>query len=218
MRIEKLYKDRFGDKERLQKNKIWAVLCDSFFQKYIAEDSTVLDVGAGYCEFINNIQCKEKYAVDVNEDTLEFANPDVKVFKCPSTNLFFLPDNSLDVVFISNFLEHLKTKEELINSLFEINRVLKTGGSIIILQPNIRYLYKYYWDFFDHYIPLSDKSMTEALQITGFKIEYALPKFLPYTTKSRIPQNPLLVKIYLKIPLLWKAMGRQMFILGRKDV
>ena len=27
---------------------------------------TVLDIGAGYCEFINNIQCAQKYAIDLN--------------------------------------------------------------------------------------------------------------------------------------------------------
>lgn len=218
MRVEQLYRNRFGDTERLQKNKIWSVLCSVFFQRYIAADSIVLDIGAGYCEFINNIKCKEKYAVDLNEEVAEFADPDVKVFKSPSTNLYFLSDNTVDTVFVSNFFEHLKTREEIIKTLSEIYRVLKKGGSIIILQPNIRYLSKYYWDFFDHHIPLSDKSMVEALQMAGFKIECVLPRFLPYTTKSKIPQRPFLVRIYLNIPLLWKVMGKQMFILGRKNV
>jgi len=88
----------------------------------------------------------------------------------------------------------------------------------MILQPNIRYLYREYWDFFDHHIPLSDKSLIEALRVVAFRIEQVLPKFLPYTTKSRIPQNPFLVKIYLKLPFIWKIMGKQMFILGRKHV
>lgn len=86
----------------------------------------------------------------------------------------------------------------------------------MILQPNIRYAYKEYWDFFDHHIPLSDKSLIEVLQIVGFRIEQVLPKFLPYTTKIKIPEKPFLVKVYLKIPSIWKIMGKQMFILGRK--
>ena len=200
---------------RQQKNNIWRVLCRSFFQKYIPKDSIVLDIGAGYCEFINNIKCAGKYAVDLNEDTPNFANNDVKVFNCPSIPF---SDNSMDMVFMSNFLEHLKTKEEVIKTLSDIFRVLKAGGGVMILQPNIRYLYKEYWDFFDHHIPLSDKSLIEVLQMVGFRIEQALPRFLPYTTKSKIPQKPFLVEIYLKMPFVWKIMGKQMFILGRKHV
>jgi len=97
-------------------------------------------------------------------------------------------------------------------------RILNLGGVLIILQPNIRYCYKEYWDFFDHYLPFSDRSLVKALHMVGFKIEQVLPKFLPYTTKSKIPQNPFLVKIYLKLPFIWKLMGKQMFILGRKNV
>jgi len=218
MEIEKLYRGRFDEKERQRKNDIWKVLCSSFFQKYIPTDSIVLDIGAGYCEFINNIQCVKKYAVDLTEDTANFANGDVKVFKCPSSNLSFLSDESMDIVFMSNFLEHLKTKEEVIKTLSESFRVLKPGGYVMILQPNIRYLYKEYWDFFDHHIPLSDKSLIEALRMVGFRIEQILPKFLPYTTKSRMPQHSLLVKTYLKMPFIWKIMGRQMFVFGRKYV
>ena len=88
----------------------------------------------------------------------------------------------------------------------------------MILQPNMRYLYREYWDFFDHNIPLSERSLAEVLEMVGFRIEQVLPKFLPYTTKSKIPQNPFLVKIYLKIPLAWKIIGKQMFILAKKHV
>ncbi|MBA7629407.1 hypothetical protein ES703_36906 [subsurface metagenome] len=104
------------------------MLCDLFFQKYIKKDSTVLDIGAGYCEFINNIKCNKKYALDLNEDIFCFGNRDVKVFIGKSTNLSFLADKSVDLVFVSNFLEHLKTKEEIKKSLTEIRRVLKIEG------------------------------------------------------------------------------------------
>jgi len=126
--IKKLYKNRFSETEIQKKNIIWKVLCEFFFQKYINKDSIVLDIGAGYCEFINNINCKEKYAIDLSEDTPSFANPDIKVFNNSSTNLFFLSDNSIDMVFMSNFLEHLKNKEEVVRTLSEVMRVLKVGG------------------------------------------------------------------------------------------
>ncbi|MGQ9631410.1 MAG: methyltransferase domain-containing protein [bacterium] len=145
--IRELYRARFDPKELEAKNKIWKILCDDFFQRYIDKEDIVLDIGAGYCEFINNIKCRAKYAVDLNEDTQRFANADVTAYNISSTNLSVFEDNYIDVVFISNFLEHLKDKDEVILTLAEVNRVLKDDGKVLILQPNIKYLYKDYWDF-----------------------------------------------------------------------
>ncbi len=217
MEIERLYRNRFDQKEIQQKEKIWKVLCHVFFQKVIPEESVVLDVGAGYCEFINHIKCKKKYATDLNQSILKFADTDVEILSC-SSNSLALSSGLIDVVFMSNLLEHLRTKDDIIAILLEVSRVLKPGGLLIILQPNIRYVYKDYWDFFDHHIPLSDKSVAEALRMTGYHIDRAFPKFLPYTTKSRIPKYPILVFIYLKLPFLWNFFGKQMLILGRKHV
>jgi len=216
--LEELYIARFEEEKLPQKNAMWKVLCNDFLQKYIRKDSAVLDIGAGYCEFINNIQCAKKYAIDLNENAAKFAGPDVKVFQCSSTDLSVFADASIDISFMSNFLEHLKSREDILRTLSEVFRILKPGGGILILQPNIRYLYKQYWDYFDHQIPLSDKSLTEALQITGFTIEKIIDRFLPYTTKSSIPKSLWLVKLYLKMPFIWKIMGKQTFIYGTKNV
>ena len=215
-KIEKLYYTRFGPVEQEKKRRLWKVLCREFFQKFIPADAVVLDIGAGYCEFINNIRAAAKYAVDLNPDTPLLAGPGVKVFNSQATKLDFLEDNAVDIVFMSNFLEHLDTKSEVLSVLKEAHRVLRQDGSILILQPNIKYAYKEYWDFFDHNIPLSDKSLAEALELAGFKIERIYPRFLPYTTKSRLPWNDLLVMAYLKIPLAWNILGTQAFIIGKK--
>jgi len=212
----KLYRERFDLEEVAKKNRLWKILCDDFFQRFIPEDSIVLDVGAGYCEFINNIRAWKKYAVDFNEDIRNFANPDVEIFCCPATKLSFLQANSVDITFMSNFLEHLKTKDEVLEMLLEVHRICKPGGAVLILQPNIRYVYKQYWDFFDHHTPLSDKSVAEALKMVGFEVDKIYPKFIPYTTKSRAPKSDLLVRLYLKVPLVWHIMGKQAFVVGRK--
>ena len=47
---------------------MYMILCESFFQKYIPEDSSILEIGVGYCEFINAIKAKKKIAFDVNPD------------------------------------------------------------------------------------------------------------------------------------------------------
>ena len=93
---------------------------------------------------------------------------------------------TIDRVFMSNFLEHLRTKQEVLQTFEEIFRVLKVGGKVITLHPNIRYLYMDYWDYFDHHVPLTDKSIAEGLEVVGFKVEISIDRFLPFTKKSKI--------------------------------
>ena len=215
-KLDKIYRRRFNDYECEQKNKIWEVLCPNFFQRFIPADAVVLDVGAGYCEFINNILCAEKIAVDLNEDTSSFANPDVKVVSSLSTDLSFIESDSIDRVFMSNFLEHLRTKQEVLQTFEEIFRVLKVGGKVITLHPNIRYLYMDYWDYFDHHVPLTDKSIAEGLEVVGFRVEISIGRFLPFTTKSKTPKHPILVKLYLMFPFIWRFMGKQTLVIAEK--
>ncbi len=214
--LDLLYQGRFSKKEAECKARIWEVLCKHFFQEYVSPNDTVLDLGAGYCDFINNIQCREKLAVDLNDDTPSLAHTNVTVQQASSTNLSFLADESIDVVFTSNFLEHLRTKEEALQTFNEVHRVLKKGGLFLILQPNIRHVGFEYWDFFDHHIALTEKSLIEGLLIKGFKIKRVISKFLPFTTKSKIPQHPFLVWLYLKVPLVWRVMGKQSFLVVEK--
>jgi ubiquinone/menaquinone biosynthesis C-methylase UbiE len=127
-----------------------------------------------------------------------------------------LEDGMADLAFMSNLLEHLKDKQEVLRALEEAMRILKPAGRLLILQPNIRFAFKEYWDFFDHNVPLSHLSLCEALSMVGFRTELVLARFLPYTTKSRLPKAPFLVKLYLKLPFLWRVFGKQAFIVASK--
>jgi SAM-dependent methyltransferase len=207
-----LYEHRFDPAERAEKARIWEVLCRHFFQRYVARDAAVLDLGAGFCEFINHIECGRKYAVDMDEHVRQHAAADVEVHLGRSDDLSWLAPQSLDAVFASNFFEHMTSKDMLLATLAEVHRVLRPGGRILILQPNIRFAYDVYWDFFDHHLPLSDRSMVEALAISGFRPLEVRPRFLPFTTKSALPQSPLLVRLYLMVPLAQRLLGKQMFI------
>ncbi|MDI6735916.1 MAG: class I SAM-dependent methyltransferase [bacterium] len=214
--ISKIYTQRFNLEEQKQKNILWKILCKNFLQKYIKTTDIILDIGAGYCEFINNIQGKTKYAVDIDENIIKFASNEVKVFQTQTTNLSCIDDKTIDVAFASNFFEHLKDKNEIIKTLKEVYRVLKQEGKFLIIQPNIKYAYKEYWDFFDHYIPITHFSLIEALNNVGFEIKEVRPKFLPFTTKTTIPKKEFLLKIYLRYKWLQKIFGKQSFILSEK--
>jgi len=211
------YVNRFSSTERAGKLRIWRELCKYYIQQYVGKKETVIDLGAGYCEFINNISCGKKIAVDVNPDTRKFANKNVLVV---SKSVFRLSDkysNTADVVFLSNFLEHLNNKDDVVDLLHRVNKLLKKGGKIILLQPNIDLVKESYWDFIDHKVALNTKSIREVLEITGFKINVFIKKFLPYTTKNKhIPMLSILLKIYLLLPEIIKPFAGQTFVVAVK--
>lgn len=183
----------------------------------MGKESDILDIGGGYCEFINHIQGREKYLIDPNPDSKTFANPDVNVI---NLNILSLDDREkipkrFDKIFISNFFEHLGNKEELIEVLLFCFDQLKPGGSLLIIQPNFKYSFKEYYDFIDHTLPITHLALQELLQTIGFKIDVLIPRFLPFSTKGR-PASPSLLKLYLKLPFLWNFLGGQMFIKASK--
>ena len=214
--LSRLYRHRFVPAEQGMKRRIWRALCDHFFQDIVGRDKVVLDLACGYGEFINAIQAKKKYGVDLNPDSAKFVSGDVELFGSPAMQIP-LPADSVDVVFTSNFLEHLTSKDECSAVLGECHRILRPGGKMIIMGPNIRYLADKYWDFYDHHLPLSHLSLEEGLLQAGFVVERLVPRFLPYTAvKTRLPTHPVFVTAYLKVPFVWRFMGHQFLAVARK--
>jgi hypothetical protein len=100
--------------------------------------------------------------------------------------------------------------------LRESCRILRAGGTSIILQPNIRYVPGAYWDFFDHHTPLTDRSLVEGLLLAGLTPQTVFPRFLPYSTKSRLPKASILIRAYLRFPPAWRLLGKQALVIARK--
>lgn len=213
--LEQVYATRFEG--RLEDRVVlWDTLVESYFQQFVRADDTVLDLAAGYCEFINAIRAGTKIAVDLNPTAAEQAGPDVRVIRARSTDLPAELDGTVDVVWVSNFFEHLRDSDELLATLAAIRRVLRPGGRLLVLQPNIRLTKEAYWDFVDHSLPITEKSLAEALELTGFAVDQMKVRFLPYTTSSRLPVSAALIRLYLKVPLAQWLLGKQTFVVARR--
>ena len=208
------YRLRFA-KQQGDRSRVWQVLTADFFQRYIPAQATILDLGSGWGEFVNHIQAETKYAMDLNPEGAEHLNPNVRYLNQDCSHSWPFEDNALDLVFTSNAFEHLPAKEDVARTLAEAHRCLKPDGLIICMGPNIKYVLGQYWDFWDHYIPLTEQSLAEVLRLRGFAIEQCWPRFLPYTMVNRRPTARWLIQLYLKTPWLWRLFGKQFLIVAR---
>ncbi len=207
-----LYGERFSGEDAFRRD-MWSVLCRDFFQKWVKPDAVVLDVAAGTCDFINAIEARERIALDLNPAVKTYADAQVRAIVGRADDIVDVADDSVDVVFVSNFFEHID-RDTILRVLTEARRVLRSGGRLLVLQPNIRFAARDYWMFFDHITPVDDRALVEAFGLTGFRLVHRIERFLPYTAKSRLPQSVGLVKAYLKLPLAWRLLGKQSFLVA----
>ncbi len=215
--LDRLYSHRFSAAERAAKVRLWRTLCDHFFARYVPADGTVVDLGAGYCDFVNHVRAARRIAVDLNPDTAAAAGPGVEVLAMPLERLDeALAPGSVDLAFASNVFEHLRGHDALLAVLAAVRKVLRPGGRLIVMQPNARVVGGAFWDFFDHTLPLSEKGMAEALTLAGFEVVERRARFLPYTTKGGLPQWPWLVRLYLAFPPAQWLLGGQMLVVARR--
>ena len=212
--LQQLYETRFAAQSEYRRH-IWAVLAP-FFSRWIPSGAAVLDLGCGWCEFINAVTCNRRFAMDLNPDVERYALPEITVLLQDCSEAWQLEQESLDVVFSSNFFEHLPSKSALEKTFLEAHRALKPGGKLIAMGPNIKYLPGAYWDFIDHYLPLTELSILELLKKCGFNNEFCVDRFLPYTMSDGRQYPIWMLRLYLAVPLLWRFAGKQFLVVVRK--
>ncbi|CAN5674028.1 hypothetical protein BH20VER1_BH20VER1_19820 [soil metagenome] len=213
--LQRQYSMRFAQ-QASYRDAVWKILTAEFFQKYVPPNATLLDLGCGWGEFINNIRAGKKYAMDLNPEARERLNPEVELLLQDCSSEWPLPENSLDCIFTSNFFEHLPGKNELRRTLVQAHRCLRPNGRLICMGPNVRYLSGAYWDFWDHHVALTDLSLKEVLELTGFRIERSEARFLPYQMSRRRPAPLWTLQAYLKMPIAWPFFGKQFLVIASK--
>ena len=212
---ENYYKSRF--RYNKFRSIVWREI-SRFLSKYILKDSVIVDLGAGYCDFINNTMAKVKYAIDISSETEKYKNKDVIFLKRPAWYIPEIADSSVDFLLASNLLEHFDDRE--INDIImEIKRILKPGGRLALMQPNFKFSYKNYFDDYTHKKIWTDISLKDFLISNDFDIIKVMPKFLPFSMNSlpfSLPNFLLSALVYLYIHSPIKPLAGQMLIVAQK--
>ena len=213
--LDALYAHRFSDREAAAKDRLWREIV-RHLQRWFPRDGPILDIACDRGDFIRHVRARERWATDMR-DVSAGLPPDVRFVQADGRALLdVLPPAAFDGIFMSNYLEHLPSSEAVIEQLRVCAGLLRPGGRLVILQPNIRLTGAAYWDFIDHRTPLTERSLAEAAEIAGFRTVAVITRFLPYTTKSRLPSHSLLVRGYLAFPPAWRLLGRQTLYVGER--
>lgn len=215
--VKALYSRRFSEHERRKKDVIWRGLAPFFAKRFPTPTRAILEIGAGEGEFLEHARAERRIAIDLNPSIERLRAKGIEPIAGDATRLFeHLDNDSIDLVFCSNVLEHLYDKDQVHQLFREVHHVLRPGGRFLILQPNYRYVGAAYYDFIDHRLELTAESVVEALEVATFHVVECHPRFLPYTTKSRLSRAYWLVPLYVRLPILWRIFGAQAFIVAEK--
>jgi SAM-dependent methyltransferase len=214
-RTQVVYDHRFSEADAAAKDSVWRAIT-GYLQRFLPYDGAVMDIGCDRGYFVRHIVATEKWAADLR-DVRNHLPSDVEFVQASGLDLDKqVPTDHFGLVFMSNYLEHLSNGDAVIEQLRVAARLLRRGGRVMILQPNIRLLGGAYWDFIDHKTPLTERSLVEAAELADLRTHVLVPRFLPYTTKGALPVTGPLARAYLTFRPAWLLLGKQTLYVGEK--
>ena len=211
--VNRLYRARFDEREVSSSDRVWREIC-RYLSRYIDTGAPVLDIGCGSGHFIRQIAAAERWATDLR-DMRDALPVEIRFVQSSGLDLAeVIPAAHFGTIFMSNYLEHLESSDAVIDQLRIAADLLRPDGRVIILQPNIRLVGARYWDFIDHRMALTERSLLEAAELANLATKTLITRFLPYSTKGRLPTVPILVRAYLAFRPAWWLMGKQTLYVG----
>jgi SAM-dependent methyltransferase len=208
----RLYEYRFRRVRQSRRDLVWAEIAPVVYE-WLGRPERVLDPAAGRYEFLNAVPAPERWGVDAvkHDEAVPRNGTQVIVSEIMVADL---PSSYFDGIFVSNFLEHLGSPDDVYLFLRKMWQCLSPGGRIVITGPNFRYCASEYFDYADHRVILTERSAEEHLYAAGFHIEEVHPRCLPYSFTGRLPCHPALVRAYLQSRLAWRLLGKQFLVIA----
>lgn len=148
----------------LKMMKFWAQKKNPLFEIFM-KGKKVLDIGCGEGNLLkkdrNNI-----YGIDKNKTLIEKLQSEGLLVKYGDATQIPFEDNCFDVVHCRDVIEHL-FPEQAREMFFEMKRILKSGGIIILITP----MPKMVWNTFGHikpYPPMAIKKIFRKISLESF--------------------------------------------------
>jgi ubiquinone/menaquinone biosynthesis C-methylase UbiE len=144
----------------------------SILAKHVSHlgNKNVLDVGCGIgtmLEALSSTGCTNLYGIDNHDLAVDFCQK--KGLSVQKSSLISLPfhDNFFDVILAMDVLEHLINEKV---ALYEISRVLKSGGLLLTTAPAFQFLWSVHDDMNDHLRRYTKKQLDGLITQAGFSI------------------------------------------------
>lgn len=211
---ERLYRFRHRGVDQARRQLVWNEI-GAYLDQVLGWPRRVLDPAAGRGEFINAISAEERWVVDATAYAESDLLPGVEAVIGDVLQVE-LPQDFFDAIFVSNLLEHFLTQDDIARFLIRMRAALAPGGRIAVMGPNFKYCAKEYFDCADHTVALSHIAVEEHLYAAGFELERVVPRFIPYSFRGALPPSPTLTRLYLRLPLAWRMLGKQFLLVGQR--
>lgn len=212
LNYSKLYEYRFQGVDQRARQLVWNEIA-AFLWERMGRPQRVLDPAGGRGEFVNAVPAEECWLVDVVDYPERQTDPRVRIVIGDVFEIE-LPAAYFNGVFASNLLEHFHSPEEVAGFLDRMRGTLAPGGVLALMGPNFKYCARDYFDCADHHLALTHVSVQELLFAAGYTVTEVIPRFLPFSFRSRLPASPALTRLYLRVPALWRLQGKQFLILA----
>ncbi|MFA5878119.1 MAG: class I SAM-dependent methyltransferase [Candidatus Staskawiczbacteria bacterium] len=166
-------------------------LCSYLSDRFKMEKGDkLLDIGCGRGDFLKGFKDigLDVFGLDIEKSKSDIVK-NIKIYNCNfELNSFPLENNSVDFIFSKSVIEHLKNPE---NFIKEIYRVLKPGGTAILMTPDWQSQMKIFYDDYTHVRPYTRIGLEDFLKMSGFK-----------NVSS---------EIFYQLPILWKLPWLKIF-------
>lgn len=137
-----------------------------------AKDAHILDFGCGFGQFVREMKVRGYTKVvgyDIEPAAIEFCrNQNLPII---DGNQFGLTDDleRYDLIFSSHVIEHIP-KDNVIETLDKLRRLLKPSGALLICAPNAQSNTGCYWAYedFTHYTAYTAGSLYYVLSKAGY--------------------------------------------------
>jgi 2-polyprenyl-3-methyl-5-hydroxy-6-metoxy-1,4-benzoquinol methylase len=209
MNFERIYEYRFQDVDQTAKLAVWGEIARWLYRRS-GSPERVLDPAAGSGEFIAAVPAAERWAVDLVDHGIT-ALPGVKA-QISAIEDADLPDAYFDLIYVSNLLEHLPSPDAVASLLVRFKSLLRVGGRLMVMGPNFKHCSAEYFDCSDHILALTERSVAEHLYGADLAVSEVIPRFLPFSFRSRLPASARLTRLYLSTPAAWRVLGQQFLV------